>query len=113
MSVFQLLRILAVESTFKSKSNLNWLVTVPLLLLIVPTMKSSLLKSPVTSKTFNVCDNGSQPFFATVPEIFLPVTCTISFSKNTDFSNSGANTAKSFFLKILKKVFSCIMISIF
>ena len=82
-------------------------MTVPLLLLIVPTIESSLVKSPVTSNTFNVCDKSSQPFSATVPEMFLPTTSTISFSKNEDFSNSGANAAKSVFFITLPKLFSC------
>ena len=106
-SVFQLLIIFAVASTSKSKSNLNTLVMVPLLSLIVPTIKSSFEKSPVTSNTFNVWDNGSQPFSATVPETFLPSTWTISFSKNADFSNSGANDAKSSFYITLPKLLSC------
>ena len=106
-SVFQLFKIFAVASTFKSKSNLNWLVTVPLLLLVLPTIESSFVKSPVTSNTFNVCDTSSQPFSATVPEMFLPTTWTISFSKNADFSNSGVNCAKSVFFITLPKLFSC------
>ena len=106
MSVFQLLLSLDVLSTFKSKSNLNCLLTVPLLLLIVPVILSSFSKSPTVLKTFKLSDIGSQPFLATIPETFLPSTLTISPSKNLVSLNIGENAAKSLFLMTLPKLLS-------
>ena len=93
-------------STFKSKSNLNCFVTVPLLLLIVPVILSPAMKSPLGLNTFNDSDTWFQPFLDTVAKTSLPSTLTTSSSIKDVLLNTGVNTAKSSFFMTLPKLLS-------